>query len=212
MDVATIVQRIIDLSLNENAPDTDLQNKALGWLNNAYKEAYNIATSYAWPRLYSSHTITITNGVGSFPFYPRRVMSMVDTTTNRVLKMSDIVAITEIDPAVSRIGSPAKWYTSGDTSLYTHPINSTTLRAILVPQAADLTLASTEADIKIPPHHHELLIWASLIEGIMYERGFGNDTLLQVANARKTQLLDNYMREMRDSVARDDQRVKFQDF
>jgi hypothetical protein len=209
MDASTIVQRIIDLGMNENAPDTDLQNKALGWLNNAYKEAYNVAASYGWAKYYESATITITNGTGTFPFAPRRVLKVVDNGTQRVLKQSDILTVIDKDPAVAQQGNPARWYPQGDTTIKVHPIASTTLSTILLRRPVDLTLASTEADIKIPPHHHELLIWASLIEGMTYERGFGNDTLLQVANTRKTILQDIYMRELYSSVA--PQRVALQD-
>lgn len=209
MDVSTLVQRIIDLGMNENAPDTDLQNKALGWLNNAYKEAYNVAANFGWAKYYESATITITNGSGSFPFAPRRVLTVVDNGTKRVLKQSDILTVMNIDPSVTLQGNPARWYTEGETTVKVHPISSTTLNAVLLRRPADLTLTSVEADIKIPPHHHELLIWASLLEGMLYERGFGNDTLLQVANARKTQLQDAYMRELYSSIA--PQRVAIQD-
>lgn len=209
MDASTIVQRIIDLGMNENAPDTDLQNKALGWLNNAYKEAYNVAANFGWAKYYETATVVITNGTGTFPFPPRRVLTVVDTGTQRVLKQSDILSVMEIDPTITRQGNPARWYFQGDTTVKVYPIASTSLSAVLLRRPADLTLASTEADIKIPPHHHEMLIWASLPEGMMYERGFGNDALLQMANIRKKELLDNYSREMSSSIA--PQRVAPQD-
>jgi hypothetical protein len=212
MDVATIVQRVIGLGLNENAPDTDLQVKALGWVNNAYDEAYNVAASYAWVRLYETNTITVTNGTGTLPFYPKRLISVVDVPTKRVLKQSDIMYVLSIDPVLERTGNPARFYTEGDTTIKTHPRNSTTVRCVAIRQPGELTLTSTEADIKIPPQHHELLIWAALPEAMMYERGFGNEGLLQVANARKTILMDNYMREMRESATRAPQNTIYQDF
>lgn len=212
MDVATIVQRVIDLGLNEDAPDTDLQNKALGWVNNAYKEAYNVAASYSWVRLYETNTVPITNGSGTLPFYPKRLLSVVDTNTKRQLKQSDIGYITDIDPGLVRTGSPARFYTEGDTTIKTHPTNSTSLRIVAIRQPAELTLTSPETDIKIPPHHHELLIWGAMSEAMMFERGFGNEGLLQVAAARKTILMDNYMREMRESATRAPQRTESQEF
>jgi hypothetical protein len=212
MDVATIVQRVIDLGLNENAPDTGLQAKALGWVNNAYKEAYNVAASYAWIRLYETNTVTITNGTGTLPFYPKRLLKVINVPTKRPLKQSDIGYILDIDPALERTGDPARFYTEGDTTIKTHPRNNTTLSYVAIRQAQELILTSVEADIKIPPHHHELLIWAALPEAMMYERGFGNEGLLQVANARKTILMDNYMREMRESAARAPQRTEYQEF
>ncbi len=212
MDVATIVQRVIDLCLNENAPDTDLQNKALGWVNTAYKEAYNVAATYSWIRLYETSSVTITNGSGTLPFYPKRLIKVVDTANKRVLKQSDIGYILDIDPTLERTGNPARFYTEADTSIKTHPKNDCTLSIVAIRQPQELTLASTEADIKIPPHHHEQLIWGALIEGMTYERGFGNDGLIQIANARKTQLRDNFMLEMRESAAREPQRVQVSEF
>jgi hypothetical protein len=212
MTPATIVQRIVDLCLNENAPDTDLQTKALGWLNDAYKEAYNIAATYSWVRLYETNTVVVTTGTGTLPFYPKRILSVVDSTTKRQLKQSDIGYVLEIDPAIERTGSPARYYTNGDTTIKTHPVNSTSLSVVAMRQPDDLTLTSAEADIKIPTQHHELLIWMGLYQGMLYERGFGNDGLLRVAEVRKTQLMDGYLQEMRNSAARADQRVKYQDF
>ena len=212
MTPATIVQRIVDLCLNENAPDTDLQTKALGWFNDAYKEAYNVASSFAWVRLYDTNTVTITNGVGTLPYYPKRIIKVIDIPSKRQLKTSDIGYILDIDPGLTRTGTPARYYTNGDTTIQTHPTNSTSLRVISIRQPAELTLTSTEADIKIPPQHHELLVWGALVQGATYERGFGNDGLVNIANARKTFLMDAYMQEMRNSATRSDQRVQYQDF
>jgi hypothetical protein len=209
MDASTIVQRIIDLGMNENAPDTDLQNKALGWLNNAYKEAYNIAATVSWPSYLETATVTITAGTGTLPFAPRRVLSVVDNNTKRVLKQSDLLSVIALDPSITTTGNPARWYLQGETTIKVFPLSTTTLSTVLMRRPADLTLVSTEADIKVPPHHHELLIWSALTEAMMYERGFGNDALIQVANARKIQLLDNYSREMFSSIA--PQRVALQD-
>lgn len=213
MDVATIVQRVIDLGLNEDAPDTDLQTKALGWVNSAYKEAYNLAATYSWPILYTSATVTITNGVGTLPAAPKRILQIRDTATNRILKPSDYLYVTSIDADANNVGNPARYYIAGsETALRTHPVNSTSVVVNYIAKPADLLISSTETDIKIPAEHHTMLIWAALTEGLVYERGFGNDGMLQIATARKKELLDDYMRWLSHSCVREPQRVKYQDF
>lgn len=210
MTPATLVQRIINLGLNEDAPDTGLQTKALGWLNSAYHEAYNTAASFATPYLAQSETITVTNGTGAFSTAPRRILFMRDTQSNRILKMSDYASIAINHPGLTTQGNPAKYYLTGATGFKTFPKNNTTVEVGFIPRSVDLTLTSTEADIKIPPHHHDMLIWSALIEAMTYERGFGNEALLQVAAAKKNTLTDNYVRELRDS-AMPPQRTAYQD-
>lgn len=213
MTPATIVQRIIDLGLNESAPDTNLQAKALGWLNSAYQEAYGEAAKYALPILKQTVNVTITNGAGTLAAPYRRIYNIVDTVTKRVLKPSDIGYVRSIDPMLERTGDPARYYFDGsETSIKTHPKNSTTVQLDVMPKAAELVIGDTEDAIKIPSEFHEMLVWASLVEGMTYERGFGNNELLQVANIRKTQLMDNYSRWLKESVPQQVQRTKYQDF
>lgn len=211
MTPATLVQRIINLGLSEDAPDTGLQAKALGWLNNAYFEIYNEAATYAGAVLAQTSTVSITSGSGTLPSAPRRILLVKDVPTSRVLKLSDVVSISETAKDITQPGNPAKYYFVGETGIKTFPVNTTSLEVTWIARPAELVIGDPETAIKIPPHHHEQLIWASLIEGMLYERGFGNDSLLQVANTRKQSLKDAYMRELRENTMAP-QRVKLQDF
>ena len=211
MDVSTIVQRVIDLGLNENAPDTNLQSKALGWLNSAYAEVYNLTATYAWPQLVQTvSSLTVTNGSATLPNAPRRIISIRDKTTNRVLKQSDYLSIQVNDPDLNNTGNPSKFYIVGTTGLRCHPLSTTTVCYDYVPQPNTLAITDAESAILILPSHHSLLIWSSLVEGMTYERGFGNESLLQVATARKKELIDDYTRILMSQVG--PQRVQVQDY
>ena len=197
--------------MNEDAPDTGLQNKALGWLNNSYQEVYSLASSFSGALDSVTSTVAVTAGAANLPVIPRRITLVVDTPSKRILKLSDAGSLAQKDPSLTRAGNPAYFYFNGAGSIKTFPINDTSLSVTYIPNAAELVIGDPESAIKIPPRHHETLVWAALIEGMTYERGFGNDSLLQLANSRKKELLDNYMRDLRENYSAP-QRTQIQDF
>lgn len=213
-----LVNRIIELGLNGADADTDMATKVLAWLNMSYAEIYGLTVKWGYPLRTSNQTVTATAaGLATLDTSLRNIKSVYDVTNGKMLKASDVDTVECRDPSLALTGTPCDYYVDNIdpstqiTDIRVHPNSAVDLRVRGVEAFNTLALDDDEYDIQLPPEFHEVLIWATLILGTTYERGFGNDSLISFANARKSQLQENMQMYFAANVPHAPRRVQYQD-
>ena len=175
MNVNEIRDRILEVSHDEVAPDTDLELKALRWLNSAYHEIMDECMPYFFDALQTEESIAATGGVATLGEMPQRILSVIDTQTGRVLKEKTRREILQQDPAQSENGAPYAFWKNGKT-ITAYPALDTTLSVLYVPMVSDLLEGGEESTIKLAPPFHHGLVWGGLVWSSIYERGFSSQS------------------------------------
>lgn len=158
MDVSEIKNRILEISHDEATVDTDLNNKALRWLNSAYHEIMNECMPYLTRFVEKKVVVNVVDGVGSIPTDLFRVVSVEDLNSSYFLTESNNK-------------SKGSFYLSLD-QIFIEPGTTTALEITYLPLTTDLEDVSTESDILLPKQFHNALVWGGLVWSAIYERGF----------------------------------------
>lgn len=161
--VSELLSTIKDLAL-VGAGDTSDDTRIMRYFNLQYKDLYR-KTAQLYPTLLSTNeTVTITSGAGAISAAPHKVVDVFDNgNTANALQESTQSAVKRKYPLQADTGNPEYYYMTSETAINTYPVNSTTLDVDYIPRAGTLTSASTEADIKVPPDFHDLLVWGTLV-------------------------------------------------
>lgn len=180
MQVNELRSRIIDISHNESAPDTDLQTKALQWLNAAYHEIMSELSPFMPRYLEESTTLTTDiTGAVALPTNVERIMRVIAVNTNSVLQETIQPIVWDIDPTLEQMGTPQRFYIQNNT-LVIHPKAETGINVLYIKKIDDLELNGAEDSILLPPHFHYALVWGALVWGTTYERGFSSQADLSL--------------------------------
>lgn len=179
MNVNELRDRILEISHNEVAPDTNLKEKALSWLNSAYQELVSDCMPYLEQLLETASDVVTTSGEGTLPNDLARILKVVDHQTKSTLLQISQAEAYEKDVTGEVTGPPKFYWISGD-SLMTYPQNSTTLKVVYFKQISDLIEDGTEAEILIPKQFHHGLVWGGLVWSSIFERGFTNQSDLKL--------------------------------
>lgn len=167
--VSELLTTIKDLSLVGMGDGAD-DARILRYFNMVYAEIYRSTAKNYPTALLTSITVAVTAGVGTLPT-PTLVLARVkDTQANTILKATTILELEDRHPALDGQGAPEWFYMSGDTGLNTYPRNDASVLVRHIPRPATLTVDSTEADIRIPPMFHDMLIWGTLVWSAIDER------------------------------------------
>jgi hypothetical protein len=174
MNVNELRDRVLELSHDEAAPDTGLQEKALRWLNNAYRELMDELQPFLQDDLMQEQGAT-TNTSGQAPLNQpvQRMLRVVDTTNGRVLRQVDPAVVFDDDPELSQTGVPSSYWINGAV-VQIHPKSSVGLNMLYLPELVDLVADDTEDKILLPKAFHYALIWGGLVWSSVYERGFSS--------------------------------------
>lgn len=171
MDVQTIVDRILDFSLDETDADNVLETRVLADVQEVYNELQHITSDTATADYMQTETVTITDGAGPCS-NQLRTFSVLDNTTERFLETTDILTLEQRSPSLDETGDPFCYYITGGTTLNTYPVNSTTVRFRFYPTVNTLTIDSLEAEIRIPPHLQQVLVDGGIYLMALREQGF----------------------------------------
>lgn len=159
MHVSEIIERILEISHDEVAPDTKLKQKALRWLNSAYHEMMEVLIPFM-PQLEKKIKLTLVDGYAVLPDDLSRVINVVDTNDVKVLYKTiykdDILNLYINNNSVENV------YVN-----YTTTVN-------------DLEDSVQESSILLPKQFHSLLVWGALVWASIYERGFNNQSELNL--------------------------------
>ncbi|MFZ2620334.1 MAG: hypothetical protein WAX89_05615 [Alphaproteobacteria bacterium] len=172
MNVNTLRDRIIELSHDEASPDTDLHGKALSWLNAAYRELMDELQPYLQAELQQEQNITTaSNGQAVFNYPVRRMVKLIDTSNLMALTQANMADVLAADPALMATGTPRHYWLM-QNMVQVYPAASVGLKAIYLPDIADLTEGGTEESVLLPRTYHQALVWGGLVWASVYERGF----------------------------------------
>lgn len=191
MNVNELRDRILEISHNEVAPDTNLQIKALAWLNSAYQELISDSLPYLTQFLETSSSAVLDEGTGTLPDNLTRVLKVIDKNTNYVLKqISQAQAIENIT------GSPKYHWVEG-INICTYPKSTGTLKIVYLKQVNDLEDGGLESEIFIPKQFHHGLVWGGLVWSSIFERGFSSQGDLKLFQLK----WEDVKRELKLSLA-----------
>lgn len=160
--VASLLDSVKSLALvgSGNADDTA---RIMRYMNMVYAEAYRVTSSQYPTLLLTSENISMTSGVGTIAAAPFTVMRVKNTSTNRILEARSKLDVEELFPTMTDTGEPAYYYMEGTTGLRSYPLDNATLQVRYIPSVNTLASTGVEADIKIPPEFHEMLLWGTLV-------------------------------------------------
>lgn len=176
MNVSELRERILDISHDESAPDNDLNDKALDWLNSAYHELIDELMPFLGRYLRQEESvITDSNGQATLSADVYRIMRTVDETNGRTLKEMTREDVLDVDPTGQHTGAPIGFYIEG-AKLTLYPRTSVDLTVLYLPEVADLTEDDGEDEILLPRQFHHVLVWGALVWSSIYERGFGTQS------------------------------------
>lgn len=161
--VSDLLDTIQDLALVGSGNSAD-DARVMRYMNLVYKEVYRRTAQQRPTLLLTSETVNITSGSGTMAATPFSVSLVKDTgNDNNKLKPTTLPELEDEYPALDDTGAPAWFYFTSGTAIKTYPVNSTTLSVRYVPSVGTLTTTSAEADIKIPPEFHDVLLWGTLV-------------------------------------------------
>lgn len=172
MRVNEIRDRIVELSNQGGGADSDLNQRAMGWLNSAYHELMDELLPFAPVALQRREEVE-SDGVGqatlSLPVH--RLLRVADKRAARMLEVSNPLAMLDADPAGTLSGDPRRVYAS-DTLLVVQPVGAIPLTVLYVPAPVDLQEGGAEASILLPRTQHSGLVWGGLVWSALFERSF----------------------------------------
>jgi hypothetical protein len=184
MDVKTILQTMAYQSISlDQITDSDVP-VYLTYLNLAYYELLTAIgpKSPLLPKL--RETLTCTDGIIDPPSKSIfLIRSVYDTIQNKTLKESNLDAIMQTDPGLTRKStSPQVWYyDSGHINIY--PLFTGTLGVLYISSPPQLSVASSSDDIYIPELYHSVLIDGALYY-MFQSDSFKNDVKMLKAEDR----------------------------
>lgn len=171
MNVNELIERILDVSHDEVAPDTNLKAQSLRWLNSAYHEMLEEISPFLENALQTQETLILSSGSAIFPQTPHKVVRVVTVDTSRTLQAKNKADVLAEDSTLARQGSPNSFWVEGNV-LYTHPVSSEQVKVLYLPQKADLAEDGAESTVLVPRAFHSALVWGALVWSATFERGF----------------------------------------
>lgn len=195
MTPAEIVSQVVSLSIGEDNPAADMEAIAYKYLNAYYRELFNEIAPVNLNRNGASQTVSLTSGSGTLSPEPQRIIAVQHVQSLRFLDATNMVDALYADPGADDTGNPVRYWIENATTIKVSPTPTCTnsLKVIYSAKPAELTSTSTEADIKIPSWHHDLLVWGTMYYMNTWERGFNWQPAVQQAKGesetRKARLL-----------------------
>tara|TARA_R110000868_G_scaffold189695_2_gene433121 strand:- start:166550 stop:167185 length:636 start_codon:yes stop_codon:yes gene_type:complete len=173
MNVNEIRDRILEISHDEVAPDTNLKIKSLNWLNSAYHEIIGVCMPFLERYIEAIHSVDIMNGVGTLPTNTFRVLTVVDKNNGYELTLKTRSEIIKQDASLNNTGAATYYWVDGN-DIHTYPLNNTSVNVSYLKHVEDLLDGGTELDILIPKQFHHGLVWGGLVWSSVFERGFSS--------------------------------------
>ena len=168
-----IVNRILDFGLDEVDADNALEARVLGDVNQAYVRVLRAMSDRDITRNSVSTSVVVSSGSVTIPEH-MRIFSVQDTTNNRTLEVIDVAELESIttNADLTATGAPTYAYVEGGTTLKVFQVEDVNLTIRYYPVPNVLTLASLEADIRIPSFFHEVLVFLGIYYTGLREQGF----------------------------------------
>lgn len=189
--VASLLDSIQSLALvgSGNADDTA---RVLRYMNMVYAEAYRVTASQYPTLLLTSENVSMNSGSGTMSAAPFAVQRVKNTSTNRILQARSKLDIEEDYPSMTDTGEPVYYYMEGTTGLRSYPLDNSTLQVRYIPSVNTLTSTGVEADIKIPPEFHEMLLWGTLVYMAYDERDKSASGEISIAQSKYEIALNDF--------------------
>jgi hypothetical protein len=173
MNVSQIRDRIVQISHNEDAPDTALRSKALDWLNSAYHELIDDLMPLLERHLRRQVTLTVTAGEALLPADAYRLLRVRDPNTNRLYKEQAFTRLNTQEVATA----PHTFRVEGQKLVFGDSAPAT-VEVTYLPSVPDLAETDTAEAILLPRQFHSALVWGGLVWSAIYERGLSSQTEL----------------------------------
>ncbi|MBI1362708.1 MAG: hypothetical protein GC134_01885 [Proteobacteria bacterium] len=173
MNVSQIRDRIIQISHNEDAPDTALKSKALDWLNSAYHELIDELMPLLERQLKTTVAQTVTAGQTILPADAYRLVLVRDASTGKVYKEQSFTRI----KAEENSAIDGTFWLEGQTLIFAGTAPET-VEVTYLPTVPELGEEDTEEDIMVPQQFHSALVWGGLVWSAIYERGLSTQSEL----------------------------------
>jgi hypothetical protein len=161
------------------------QARAERWINEAYLELCDLR---AWPFLLTTATgvspLTISD-VG-------KVLYVVDTTNETVLRPMDKRSLVDNDPALDDTGNPDSWYLDDETTLTVHPPDtsvSLSVRYARVPSE----LSDDDDEPVVPSRFQYLIVDGAVIKAYKDSDNFLAASALRAEYERGIQAMETAM-------------------
>jgi len=158
----TVAEIITDIKEHGFTDYTDAQLVSI--INDA---VWDIDSREQWPYLDTSIDLTFaasSSTASNFPAQFSKVLSVVNASTGVVLVPEAFDVIRKSYPtALTTTGEPTRYYFIGTQfNVYPVPGAATTLKMAYTQWQTELTAASIETAILLPPRHHRLIVLKSL--------------------------------------------------
>lgn len=173
MNVSQIRDRIIQISHNEDAPDTALKAKALDWLNSAYHELIDELMPLMERQLKQTVSLSVTAGQTLLPADAYRVLLVRGVATGTVYKEQ---SYTHVKTHSNKAESHLFWL-EGQKLIFADDMPAS-VEVTYLPFIDDLQADGLEADILLPKHLHAGLVWGGLVWSSIFERGLSTQSEL----------------------------------
>lgn len=161
MHVNELLERILEISHDEVAPDTNLKQKSLRWLNSAYHEIMEVVIPFL-PTLEHSLTLNVVNGYVELPADLNRIISV--SSERAFVSKNDFKQV----------------FKGGKLNLYFNKNEYKKITLSYTKKVSDLAFDGVESSILIPQQYHSYLVWGALVWASVYERGFNNQAELRL--------------------------------
>lgn len=176
--VNEMITYVAGQSLNDDQPDTALQQRILRYINRAYKDTYAALAQYLENTQHTTQSVSVTSGAGTLSPAPFKIISVVDTTNKKVLEPRSVRDLEMEYPALDDTGDPSYYYISGETTINTYPAGTQTLRVRYVPEPSSLVIGGAESTISIPPRYHDIIENRALYFMSIDERDFDQSVIV----------------------------------
>lgn len=171
MNVNEIRDRILDISHNEIAPDTQLKEKSLSWLNSAYHEIVSLCLPFLERYLETLQTLTVVNGKAELPNNVFRITSVISKKTGKALLQKTKAEMSLLENS-GKLQLLEGCYTIEGRELYVPALKDGELDLIYFKQVEDLVENGAADSLILPAQHHHVLVWGGLVWSSIFERGF----------------------------------------
>ena len=183
MQVNELIERILEISHDEVAPDTQLKQKALRWLNSAYHELMEDCFPFLEMRLAKEIVLDVVADKVDLPSDFNRLVSMRDEKTGKLLFYKN---------------NNFKLDTYENTLTFNIMFkNVKKVRLCYLPKVTDLLEDDAENAVMIPRQFHAVLVWGALVWSTVYERGFSTATDIKLFQTK----WDEAKRDMKLSLS-----------
>lgn len=174
MKIQDLVNEIISYSHNEDTPDTNLNAKALTWLNSAYHELLQENLAYLKYKMLKKVSINLKDNEFELPedFY---LLEKIKLANGTIISKEN-----------------KSFYSIESNICMLEEQHNQTINLTYIPEFSQLKLDDELRIMHISTNYVQSLIWGALVWSSIYERGLNTQTELAIFENKWNQAKQNY--------------------